>query len=130
MFENVLAEKFGPLCLRMALAVPCLGDGYLKIYQMGGTTWAGATLAPVWQAIIAWLHLLSALTVLVGIRTRWSAALLLACLLGKSWLLKSWPGMDQIWPKTHESIVIWLLAIGIVGVGGGIWKLDLQTDGK
>jgi uncharacterized membrane protein YphA (DoxX/SURF4 family) len=97
---------------------------------MGGTTWAGATLAPVWQAIIAWLHLLSALTVLVGIRTRWSAALLLACLLGESWLLKSWPGMDQIWPKTHESIVIWLLAIGIVGVGGGIWKLDLQTGGK
>jgi hypothetical protein len=44
--------------------------------------------------------------------------------------LKSWPGMDQIWPKTHESIVIWLLAIGIVGVGGGIWKLDLQTGGK
>lgn len=128
--ENVFSTKLGPLFLRIALSLPCLGDGYLKIYQMGGTTWAGVTLTPVWQAIIAWIHLLSALAILVGIRTRWAAGLLLICLLGEAWLLNSWPGLDQIWPKTHKTIILWLLAVGLMGVGGGEWKLDLQPGSK
>ena len=128
--DNILATKVGPLMLRLALSFPCLGDGYLKIYQMGGTTWAGPYLSPVWQAIIAWVHLLSALAVLVGIRTRWSAGIILLCLLGEAWLQGAWPGADQLWPKTHKIIILWLLAAGLMGVGGGEWKLDLQPGSK
>lgn len=128
--ENALSAKIGPLLLRIGLSLPCLGDGYLKIYQMGGTTWAGPVLTPYWQAIIAWLHLLSALAILVGVRTRWAASVLLICLLGEAWLLGAWPGIDQIWPKTNSSVILWLLAGGLVGVGGGEWKLDLHPGSK
>lgn len=128
--DNALSTKLGPFLLRVALGFPCLGDGYLKIYQMGGTTWAGALLSPVWQAIIAWIHLLSALAILVGIRTRWASGIILTCMLGETWVLNLWPTADQIWPITHKFFVLWLLAGGLIGVGGGDWKLELQPGSK
>jgi len=128
--DNALSTKIGPLLLRIALAFPCLGDGYLKIYQMGGTTWAGNFLSPAWQAIIAWIHLLSALSILLGIRTRCASGILLICMLAETWLLNLWPGTDQIWPKTSKLLIIWLIAGGLVGIGGGDWKLDLQPGSK
>lgn len=128
--ESALASKIGPLLLRFALALPCIGDGYQKIYQMGGTSWAGPGLSPAWQAVIVWVHLLSAMAILVGIRTRWASGILLACLISETWLLRSWPGIDQIWPSTHKNIIIWFLAGGMTGVAGGEWKLDLQANSK
>src|SRR5688500_13802267 len=125
MFEAFCKEKLGPLVLRLAVGAVCAGHGFLKIMAAGGTDWFPSW--PVgWQLLIAWGEFAGGLAILLGLRCRWAAGLVLLIVAGT---LAAWHGWElfRLPVRSLEPTLLFLFgALALVLLGAGELSLDAR----
>lgn len=123
--DRVMRDKIGPLAIRLALGMICLVHGFAKIRISGGSAWHG-TLPGHWQLVIAWAELLGGLMVVLGMQCRYAAGTLVLVILSQTILDYGWNIWQFPMKEWETTLVYLLLAVGLAGVGGGEWILDLK----
>jgi putative oxidoreductase len=125
MFEAYLREKLGPLTLRLALGLVCVYHGYLKIMMAGGTAWYPGW-PTGWQVTIAWGEFAAGLAILVGLRCRLAAALVLALTLGTLIGWQGWNVLQLPLRSLEWTLLLLLVGLALLFLGAG----ELSLDGR
>jgi len=126
--DRTLRDKVGPLAFRLALGLICLVHGFSKVRLSGGSAWH-ASLPAQWQMAIAWVELVGGLMVLLGMQCRYAAGALVLVMIGETILNYGWDLWQFPTREWETTLVHLLLAIGVAGIGGGEWILDLKFGG-
>lgn len=123
MFEAYCKDKLGPLVLRLAVGIICIGHGYLKIMSNGGTTWLPGTHV-AWQLFIAWGEFGAGLAMLVGFRCRIAAGLALLLNIGTLIWVQGRQLLDQPLRSFEMSYLLIFSTLALLFLGSGGLAVD------
>jgi uncharacterized membrane protein YphA (DoxX/SURF4 family) len=125
-FEAYCKDKLAPLTLRLGLGSLGVWHGFLKITANGGMTWHPG-LAVGWQLLIAWGELAAGLAILVGLRCRLAALLLVGI---SAAVLIEWHrwAILHLPSRTLEPALLLLFAgLALALLGAGELSLDARS---
>jgi len=127
--DQAMRDKIGPLALRLALGLICFVHGFEKIRVTGGSAWH-SHLPVHWQLLISWAELVGAVMVVLGMQCRYASATLVVVIITETILKYGWNLWQFPMAEWETTLIYLFLAIGIAGVGGGEWILDLRFGGS